>query len=202
MTSWMTGESDPWPEDGEIDILEQVNDNTETLMSLHTNVSCTLVSSSTPGVNKSEDCYYMTNNYQGCGIGIPNTQSFGAGFNNNGGGVYAVEWTSQAISIWFFPRNNIPLGVLAGTPDPSTWGVPAGYFHGDCSIDQNFRNHKIIFNTAFCGAWAANAWTPTCAKKSSSCNDYVANNPTAFVDAYWQINSLRVFDNNNDPTIS
>lgn len=41
----------------------------------------------------------------GCGI---KDFTYGEGFNQGGGGVYAMEWTSDGISVWFFPRRHIP----------------------------------------------------------------------------------------------
>lgn len=37
----------------------------------------------------------------GCAIKDDSNLTFGADFNVNGGGVYATEWTSQAIKIWY-----------------------------------------------------------------------------------------------------
>lgn len=30
-------------------------------------------------------------------------------------------------------------------------------------------------------------------KLAASCNDYVNNNPSAFSESYWKINSLKIF---------
>lgn len=50
-----------------------------------------------------------------------NINSQGDGFNAAGGGIYATEWTSNGISIWFFPRNGIPADLVSGTPSPTGW---------------------------------------------------------------------------------
>ena len=57
------------------------------------------------------------------------------GFDAIGGGVYATEWTSTAISIYFFPRNAIPADITSGNPDPSGWGEPQAIISGECDID-------------------------------------------------------------------
>jgi len=56
-------------------------------------------------------------------------------------------------------------------------------------------NHNIVFDTTFCGDWAGSVWSSdaTCSALASTCQDYVANNPGDFVDAYWLINSLKVY---------
>lgn len=38
--------------------------------------------------------------------------------------------------------------------------------------------------------WSADA---TCSKLANTCQEYVANNPSAFVDAYWLFNSIDVY---------
>lgn len=53
----------------------------------------------------------------------------------------------------------------------------------------------------FCGDWAGATWSSssTCAALDSSCNDYVQNNPSAFANAYWLINSLQVYQSDGTP---
>lgn len=34
---------------------------------------------------------------------------------------------------------------------------------------------------------------PTCSAKAATCKEYVAQNPSAFTEAYWLINSLKVY---------
>lgn len=131
----------------------------------------------------------------GCSVTTSNTNAYGTGFNNIGGGVYAMEWTSTAISIFFFPRNAIPGDITAGAPNPSGWGTPTTVFTGNsCNIPSNFANHQIIFDTTFCGSWAGEVWgSGSCAGAAATCNDFVAANPGAFSEAYWLINSVKVY---------
>jgi hypothetical protein len=135
----------------------------------------------------------------GCQISSYNSATFGQGFNANGGGVYATEWTSDAISIFFFPRGAIPGDLSSGNPNPSGWGKPMAKFEGGCNIDQKFQNHNIIFDVTFCGDWAGNVWgqDSVCSSKAPSCQAYVQNNPGAFTDAFWQVNSLKVYSSND-----
>ena len=51
-----------------------------------------------------------------------------------------------------------------------------------------------VFDITFCGDWAGDVWSSSsCASLSSSCNAYVQDNPSAFADTYWIINSLQVY---------
>jgi hypothetical protein len=140
------------------------------------------------GYANSLQCDGTYNNNTGCQIGNLNTNTYGNGFNKLGGGVYATEWTSSHINVWFFPRGEIPTDITAGTPDPSKWIDPQASFIGgsDCNIDSHFADHRIVFDTTFCGDWAGDAWgyDPTCTALASTCINYVAGNPEAFKDAY------------------
>ncbi|KAK4691008.1 hypothetical protein P7C71_g5904, partial [Lecanoromycetidae sp. Uapishka_2] len=179
---WMTGPS--WPNNGEIDIIEGVNYQSQNAMTMHSSSGCSMVS---------EDCEGST----GCGVQTGGPASFGDGFNAANGGVYAMEWTSEAINIWFFSRSSIPNGATGDAPDPSAWGNPTASFQGGsgCDIDQHFQNNNIVFDTTFCGDWAGSVWSQdaTCSSKAATCQDYVMNNPEAFTEAYWTINSLKVY---------
>lgn len=171
-------------------------------MTLHTNSGCTISSTgafsgqmTTPNCDVNAPGQYAN---AGCQIATHDTASYGTGFNANGGGVYATEWTSDAISIWFFPRGAIPGDLSGDNPDPSGWGKPSAKFQGGCDIDQHFQKHNLIFDMTFCGDWAGNVWgqDSVCSSKASSCQAFVQNNPDAFADAFWQVNSLRVYQSN------
>ena len=110
-----------------------------------------------------------------------------------------MEWTSTWIRIWFFPRNAIPESISMGTPDVTSFGTPAANFEGNCNIDAHFYNQSIIFNIDFCGSYAGNVWEnngcPMLNPENgwSSCNDFVALNPSAFTETYWEVNYLNVY---------
>ena len=108
-----------------------------------------------------------------------------------------MEWTSDYINVYFFPHSNAPSDILGASPDPTSWGTPTASFVGGstCDIDANFQNNNIVLDTTFCGSWAGNVWSsdPVCGPKAATCQDYVQNNPSAFTEAYWTINSLRVY---------
>ncbi|KAI9847413.1 MAG: hypothetical protein M1837_002602 [Sclerophora amabilis] len=184
-----------WPSSGEIDILEGVNDNAKNQYTLHSAPGCSMSGGTQTGEEISTICDAAVNGNAGCSVADSSSTSYGD-FNDGEGGVFAVEWTSEHINLWFFPRSNIPGDALGSNPDPLAWGTPVANFQGPCDIDSKFKEHQIIFDTTFCGDWAGNVWTgSTCAANtgSSTCIDFVANNPAAFTDAYWTINSLKVF---------
>ncbi|KAI9662086.1 MAG: hypothetical protein M1829_006225 [Trizodia sp. TS-e1964] len=192
---WTVGPD--WPNDGEIDILEGINENSQNAMTLHTSNGCSVNPGPFSGTLKSKNCYNYAPGQgvnEGCQIQDQRTNSYGSGFNAIGGGVYATEWTSDSIKIWFFPRGNIPADIPAGHPNPSTWGSPVSSFGGACTIDQHFKNQQIVFDTTFCGDWAGNTWAQSsCGKKAASCSEFVAQNPAAFKEAFWSINSVKVY---------
>ncbi|KAI9792354.1 MAG: hypothetical protein M1835_007927 [Candelina submexicana] len=184
-----------WPNGGEIDILEGVNSQNKNAMTLHTSPGCSITNDGGfTGNMTTTNCNTNVGGNVGCGIASLDTRTYGKGFNANGGGVYATEWTSKAISIWFFSRGSIPRDVSSGAPAPSTWGQPVAKFQGGCDIDKFFKNQQIIFDTTFCGDWAGNTWnSSTCASLAPTCQAYVQNNPSVFKDAYWSVNSLKVY---------
>ncbi|RMY56429.1 hypothetical protein D0865_03662 [Hortaea werneckii] len=199
---WLLGPD--WATNGEIDIIEGVNTGMSNSISMHTEAGCTIAGSGQTATFQTSNCDHNANGNSGCGSlldssKIPN--NYGEGLNNNGGGVYATEWTSEYIKHWFFPRGSIPDNIASGEPDPATWGVPTVNAQGSCDIDSNFNNMSIIINTDFCGAWAGWVYQsqfPECPQNMSansldSCVDFVGNNPSYFEQAYWEINSLQVY---------
>ena len=69
-----------------------------------------------------------------------------------GGGVYAMEWTSEHIRVWHFSRGSVPADIKAKQPDPNQWGLPEAIFGGSsCEVDSYWRNMKLVINTV---SWA------------------------------------------------
>ena len=185
---WTFG--DGWPNNGEIDIIEGVNRNQSTTYTLHTSQGCSF--------EPQGDCNAPGDGTKGCSAETPQTQLYGDAFNKIGGGVYATEWTSKAIKIWFFPRNAVmPADISSENPDPSTWGKPSATFASGsgCNIDDHFREHQIVFNTALCGQWAGKVFESDsqCAAQGATCEEFVAANPEAFKEAFWLINSVKIY---------
>lgn len=185
-----------WPSSGEIDIIEGVNQAQDNTMTLHTSEGCSMTDSgSAAGAAMANTDCGADSGSTGCGITSTDAQNYGDGFNAIGGGVYAMDWTSSNIAIYFFPRSAIPSDITAGNPTPSSWGTPQALFTGNsCDIDSYFLNHNIIFDTTFCGDWAGAVWSEgSCASAADTCDNYVAQNPSAFEDAYWLVNSVKVY---------
>lgn len=200
---WMFGPN--WPGSGEIDIIEGVNAQTKNAVTLHTSPGCTVSNTGTMSTTKfaSANCG-AAGDSAGCGQQTADNQNYGDGFNTIGGGVYALQWTSEQISVWFFPRSKIPQDINSQNPTPQNWGQPVARFVGgdSCSIDKNFANHNIVFDITFCGTWAGNAnvWgsDKECSALAPTCQQYVSNNPQAFADAHWVIKSINVYNESPD----
>lgn len=64
-----------------------------------------------------------------------------------GGGVYALEWSSEGngIRIWFFQRGSIPADVSGSNPNPNSWGTPtAAWPESGCNTSQFFGPQTLI----------------------------------------------------------
>ncbi|KAK5167026.1 uncharacterized protein LTR77_007755 [Saxophila tyrrhenica] len=197
---WALG-SGMWPESGEIDIIEYTNNVPNNLMALHTTPGCSIAGAGQTGTLISADCG-IEGGITGCTVVQTSANNSGDSFNANGGGVYAMEWTSRAIRVWFFPREAIPASIVAGTPVVEDFGLPAANFQGSCALDQHFYNMSLVFNIDFCGQYAGNVWQangcpmldPDDAIQGwASCNMFVASSPQSFVNSYWEVNYLKVF---------
>ncbi|KAG8691173.1 hypothetical protein FRC11_006148 [Ceratobasidium sp. 423] len=149
-----------WPADGEIDIIEGVNDQSPNAATLHTTSGCTQpFSRDQTGTTTTTDCNWQANGNAGCGVKNPLGNSYGPSFNANGGGWYAMERTSTYIKVWFWPRNSatVPAQVRNGASsiNTSTWGTPfAAFVNTSCDINGHFGPENIIINLTFCGDWA------------------------------------------------
>lgn len=203
-----------WPRNGEIDIIEGVNSQQSNTMALHTAPGCRIndfrnitgaddavetekrrFSGSIETSNCDVDAPDQAKNV-GCTIVSSDKSTYGDGFNDGGGGVYAMEWTADAISIFHFSRANIPNDLGSGSPDLSTWGSPLAVFDG-CNFRETIANQSLVFDLSFCGVWAGQdaVWRADsmCSEEAATCQDYVARNPAAFANSFWEINYLKVY---------
>ncbi|KAG6163332.1 hypothetical protein E4U11_001999 [Claviceps purpurea] len=190
-----------WPNDGEIDLIEGANDQHLNILSAHTSAGCTLsknLESKALTPPRTANCDVGTLNV-GCAYDAPakDTSSYGDGFNAAGGGVYAMEWDSEYIKIWHFARSQIPRDIKTKKPDPKTWGLPDAIFGGDsCDVDKYFKDMSLVININFCGDWGNAVWGKTdgCGKYASTCSEFVAKNPSAFSNAYWDIRYIDAYE--------
>jgi len=210
---WLLGTGSQWPGAGEIDIFEGINEQSNNLMTLHTdknvavvNITSTKYSNITQMTGKftSLDCSLATAGTTGCSV--QDHGNYGTDWNSKGGSVLVTEFTSQWIKIWNFPRSSVPLDIASGEPTPNTpdsaWGPPvAKFLSNDTNFDYHFFNLQLIFNIALCGDWVDKTWSSSeCASLAPSCKEYVQNNPSVFTEAYWAIQGVQVYTANSSYT--
>lgn len=205
--SWTFGPN--WPDSGEIDIIEGVNDQATNFMTIHSgNSACKMESKGISTLEPySTDCYYQTNGNEGCSYHDTDKTSYGSGFNQAQGGVFAMEYTGDTVSIWKWNNGASPSDVLSNNPNPSNWGPPRAQWHstanGGCDLKTAIRNQNIVFDTTFCGDWAGAIFPGSSGSGSAypnTCSDFVKHNPSSFSDAFWQIRSLKVYTPNGQAT--
>ncbi|KKK16450.1 hypothetical protein AOCH_005856 [Aspergillus ochraceoroseus] len=202
---WSVGPN--WPNDGEIDIIEGVNKNEANEIVLHTSGSCDVGGNNDMSGNiTSTECGEASGTI---GCVVDGAQgSFGTPFNSQNGGVYAMEWASDFIKIWFFPRSSIPASITKESPNTTEFGTPMAHLEGTCDFSQRFSSQKFILDTTFCGDWAGNVFGKSeCPMSDSSspmksCVNYVAENPAVFKESYWEINSFNVYKTGASSTSS
>ncbi|PVG02130.1 hypothetical protein CPB86DRAFT_811635 [Serendipita vermifera] len=148
---WTTQVSN-WPNNGEIDIIEGVNDVSPNTITLHTTSGLT------------SDCNWAVNSNSGCGVTVNKGNSYGPGFNRAGGGWYVLERTPQFIRAWFWSRSegNIPADVTASGQtviNTDNWGTPMALFpNTQCDLSSKFGANNVIINLTFCGDWAGGVY--------------------------------------------
>ncbi|TFK22596.1 hypothetical protein FA15DRAFT_657432 [Coprinopsis marcescibilis] len=205
---WTLSKAGPWPIGGEIDILEEhhlietpgVNLNDQNAATLHTSGGCEMTAQlrKQGGKVSSTNCDVAENGNQGCGTTFSKPSSYGSDFNREGGGWYVMQRSEQwGINIWFWSRNDasVPAAVKYHSGDlevTDEWGVPeASFTFESCPYGDHFDGHQMIFDLTFCGDWAGSTFSAAgCGV--TTCDDYVNNNPAAFVNAFWEINKIVV----------
>lgn len=204
-----------WPNAGEIDIMEWVNDDSENHVTLHTAPGCVVnqdqgAASGYLGTLASSDCNAQSG-HEGCSITAPRTitssghrlATAGAPFNAQGGGVYVMEWTETGITAWLFPRDQIPQDLNSESPNPSQWiAKPMARFSGTgCDYASMFQQQQLVINIDLCGDWAGNVWNMSMAQKTgiASCEAYVAAHSESFQDAFFEFASIKMFSSNPNP---
>ncbi|CAE7231292.1 unnamed protein product, partial [Symbiodinium pilosum] len=172
-----------WPNNGEIDTIETVNIENVVQSTLHTSDGCYMY-----GVDGISTPNCVSGQGQsGCGVNGPDN-SGGPGFNANGGGVFATQWTTEAIYIWFWPRDKIPADLDQG--NTLSWGTPYVTFPFWNCPSWHFNDQQLVINLDFCGDWAGSVFPGG----NQACIEYVQNpaNIGALSEAYWAINYVKV----------
>lgn len=193
---WTTA-PDAWPNGGEIDILEGINDQAPNLSVLHSTQGCTMPNNRTmTGTPTSTDCVTTDTSNAGCGVNFPTSFSYGPSFNSVGGGWYVMERNEKSIKVWFWARSDpsVPSDIIDGASSisPDGWGIPAALFPSTyCNFPSHFQQHNIIINLTLCGDWAGSAYGQSGCP--SACIDFVNNNPSAFTDAFFDFEYIRLY---------
>eukprot|EP00573_Skeletonema_grethae_P010288 CAMPEP_0201692890 /NCGR_PEP_ID=MMETSP0578-20130828/5653_1 /ASSEMBLY_ACC=CAM_ASM_000663 /TAXON_ID=267565 /ORGANISM="Skeletonema grethea, Strain CCMP 1804" /LENGTH=772 /DNA_ID=CAMNT_0048178339 /DNA_START=170 /DNA_END=2488 /DNA_ORIENTATION=- len=239
---WLTDEAN-WPVNGEIDIVEGVNYQDTAKTALHTTKVCRMddvpegsktgtwdtavgIPDKKTGIpdmtfRYAQDCFvYDPHQWlnQGCVASDLKTEgrSLGVPLNQNGGGVYALEWDPvyKHIKTWVFsPHGRVPSNLRDAlrtatnedlstrvAPDTNQWGLPYGHFpigDGTNCPSGHFRNMRLVINLAFCGSVAGNRYFMDCPKqfkKFKTCNEWVESNPDELKEAYWKIRGVYVYE--------
>jgi len=212
---WLTDEAN-WPVNGEIDIVEGVNYQDTAKTALHSTRVCRMddvpegsktgtwdtavgIPDRKTGIpdmtfRYAQDCFvYDPHQWinQGCVASDLKLEgrSLGVPLNQNGGGVYALEWDPvyKHIKTWVFsPHGRVPSNLRDAlrtatnedestrvAPDTNQWGLPYGHFpigDGTNCPAGHFRNMRLVINLAFCGSVAGNRYFMDCPKQVSLLN--------------------------------
>uniref|UniRef100_A0A914DYY9 GH16 domain-containing protein n=1 Tax=Acrobeloides nanus TaxID=290746 RepID=A0A914DYY9_9BILA len=190
-------EGPKWPSNGEIDMLEGISEQNFNQITLHTGENCAMTANDSRYFTGKWNYGYGNNTNSGCDVLAPNG-TFNTGFNQASGGVFVLEWDREKfIRIWNFVRPNIPEDIAKASPNPnpSTWGMPTAYYTlGPNCTPDHFNNNTIIINSDLCGV-AGTAFQGG----ELVCEDVARNHPEEYSDAYWLINSLKVYCKPNTP---
>ncbi|KAI8266014.1 putative endo-1,3(4)-beta-glucanase [Colletotrichum sp. SAR11_239] len=191
---WTVG--NPWPAAGEIDIVETWNLDNVNKVVLHTDGDigeCRIDGTGMTGTVSKPNCANYAagqSDNEGC-AGLDSSAPFGSAE----GGVYAMEWTDTAIKVWGFTHANVPADI-ANNPNPDNWGTPS-FTTSVCEASKVFGEAKMIMNINLCGVasqegiWDAENGCQ--AQTGLTCKEWVANNPAAFADVYFQLSSIKIY---------
>ncbi|KAI0305885.1 glycoside hydrolase family 16 protein [Multifurca ochricompacta] len=189
---WSVGPN--WPDGGEIDVVEGVNNHATNQYTFHTGqqTGCSLTRNSHfVGNMLGTECKSSADNNAGCAFADSKPTSFGHGFNMIGGGVFAHLWDSTGIKIWHFERQSIPQDILSKKPDPSTWPTPVAFLTStSCDISSHFHDHKLVLDITLCGGWASGDYPSSGCP--GTCSDLVTKGAN-FTSAKWMINYIDVY---------
>ncbi|KAI9629513.1 hypothetical protein KEM48_012983, partial [Puccinia striiformis f. sp. tritici PST-130] len=184
---WTVGEN--WPHGGEIDIVEGVNMGTLNQMTLHSVPGCKVkdkMSENASGKVIHTDCdatgagaYYTENAQHWLRSNRPIERSLGKGFNDNGGGVFVMEWKSQEFQF----GDLIEPRYLKILLRERTLNLRNG------SQPRLFA--QIVFDITLCGDWAGAAAVFNANGLCSGSCSAAVKDPAVFKDAYWEVASVK-----------
>mmetsp|Transcript_21188 Transcript_21188/g.63306 ORF Transcript_21188/g.63306 Transcript_21188/m.63306 type:complete len:427 (-) Transcript_21188:29-1309(-) len=176
---WTLASGVPWPEGGELDILEYAND-IASQTSLHTGESnrCLLDGSKVtragcppmPDMNGGNyECKTAYPDSLGC---APNKLPLQSPAEWNLHPVtFAIEWTEDFIKIFKIPDYELPTDLVENRPQPNSWDqwlasyYPLRQSGASCPDPANvMAPQHLVLNIGLCGDWAGKIWdqSPTC----------------------------------------
>lgn len=190
----------PWPNAGEMDIVESWNSDAFNRPALHTGAAAEVGSCSIDGTGMTAkvatpNCdNTVTNDVQVETQGCSAYDSSGVYANPNGG-VYAMEWTDEYIKIWNWLHEDVPESCDSDNPNPSTFGTPSFVTASSCEIENLFQPQTLVMNIDFCGGAPESTWANSCAASTgfSTCKAFVAAHPDAFTESYWKVMSIKAY---------
>ncbi|KAH8091733.1 hypothetical protein BXZ70DRAFT_993891 [Cristinia sonorae] len=198
-----------WPEEGEIDIVENVNLATFNQYSLHTATTCNQAEGATQfGRTTNTNCTVVPelNQNTGCVVQETKPNSFGSSFAQARGGVFAMQWDKDGVRNWFWTRTEVPSDITSTNdhPDPTKWGIPSAFYPASgCDPKTTFGPQFLTLYINLCGAFAGNdnVFASTCGSVAPNCSVLVPD-AANYANAYWDINYLRVFTDGTTPSPS
>jgi len=167
----------PWPDGGEVDILEYVNDDVSKT-SLHTGHACRLDPNLVnrygymPDRNRMNyDCRTRYPQHLGC---APNKWMRSGQQWAHNPGVVALERTAEFLKIFFIPEGSIPGDLIGDAPRPDTWDrfIVSYYpFSANGCPPSVMAAQQLVLNIGFCGDWASKVWGDSayCKSRTHSC---------------------------------
>nr|VWP01679.1 Cell cycle regulatory protein [Ganoderma boninense] len=185
---WTKGPN--WPQGGEIDIMEEVNLAPANQMTLHTEAGCTQASGVQQlGRTVGSDCSAGVNSAIGCSVAETQPNSYGAGFAENGGGVWATQFDATGVFVWFW-----------------SFGTPSR--HGPLVLRHRPVLHSatLVLDITLCGDWAGqpNLYQSSCGGELGNTTvdmcylyDVINLNQTALANAWFEISYIKVFTQSN-----
>ncbi|KAJ7098315.1 concanavalin A-like lectin/glucanase domain-containing protein [Mycena epipterygia] len=207
---WFTGAN--WPYDGEIDVVEGVSLYNKNIYSIHTGSGCSIPSSAVSSMSAVTIVEATGTNCDAnadpgaCGFTDDSSSTFGPGFNSAGGGVFALQFDTTGIKMWFFQSGKVPSDISSLAPNPSTWGNPRmSVPTSDCSPTTFFSDLMMVVDTNLAGTFTEGVWAVDGAGgQSTSCKtqtgvdsaaQYVQNHGSEFGDAaQWKINGFYIYN--------
>jgi hypothetical protein len=168
-------------------------------MSLHTEMGCTQTNPvDQTGKTGGAVCGNAATGGIGCTVSDASPASYGAPFAAAGGGVWAMEFATTGLSIWFWSRPDVPSSLANNTIDTSTFGTPsASWPASGCNTPQFFQEQEIVIDITLCGYWAGQSSViqETCPalEGTNTCYSTYVLSPDNYDNAYFEIASVKMF---------